>query len=64
MMLETKAITKLNDERYKVVGELTIKGITKEVEFDYEHGGDRVDPFGNRKVGGTLTGTVNRRDWA
>jgi polyisoprenoid-binding protein YceI len=46
-----------------VIGDLTIKGITNEVELDYEHGGDSVDPFGNRKMGGTLTGTINRRDW-
>lgn len=62
MVFETKRIVGDRDD-YKVVGDLTIKGITKEVELDYEHGGDSVDPFGNRKIGGTLTGTVNRRDW-
>lgn len=62
MVFETKKIVRDGDG-YKVVGELTIKGITNEVELDYEHGGDNVDPFGNRKVGGTLTGTINRRDW-
>lgn len=62
MIFETKAISGAGDD-YKVVGDLTIKGITKEVELDYEHGGDSIDPFGNRKIGGTLTGTVNRRDW-
>lgn len=62
MIFESAKVTGSGDE-YKVTGNLTIKGVTKEVEFDYEHGGDSVDPFGNRKVGGTLTGTVNRRDW-
>ncbi len=62
MVFETKRINRDGDV-YKVTGDLTIKGITKEVELAYEHGGESVDPFGNRKVGGTLIGTVNRRDW-
>lgn len=48
---------------YKVIGDLTIKGVTKEVELSYEHGGDLQDPFGNRKVGGSLTGMIKRSDW-
>ncbi len=62
MVFESKSVTRDGDG-YKVVGDLTIKGITKEIELNYEHGGDGMDPFGNRKVGGTLTGTINRRDW-
>ena len=48
---------------YRVVGDLTIKDVTKEVSLDYEHGGDLQDPFGNRKIGGSLTGTVKRSEW-
>ena len=62
MVFESKRVTKDGDD-YKVVGDLTIKGITNEVELDYEHGGEDVDPYGNRKIGGSLTGTINRRDW-
>lgn len=62
MVFETKEI-KAEDGDYKVVGDLTIKDITKEAVLDYEHGGEGVDPYGNRKIGGTLTGTINRRDW-
>ena len=62
MVFETKKITQQGDG-YKIVADLTIKGVTNEIELDYEHGGDSVDPSGNRKVGGTLTGTINRRDW-
>ena len=48
---------------FKVIGDLTIKGITKPVELVYEHGGEGVDPYGNRKLGGSLTGTIKRSDW-
>ena len=63
MVFEVKEIRDEGDGAYKVVGDLTIKGVTKEIALDYEHGGDIRDPFGNRKVGGTLTGSINRRDW-
>jgi polyisoprenoid-binding protein YceI len=58
-----KSITQLGDDHYAVNADLTIKGVTKPVTLDYEHNGQAVDPYGNTKVGGTLTGTINRSDW-
>jgi polyisoprenoid-binding protein YceI len=58
-----KSISNAGDDKYKVTGDLTIKGITKEITLDYEHSGAAVDPMGNTRVGGTLTATVNRTDW-
>ncbi|MEA2510171.1 MAG: hypothetical protein QOG21_2253 [Actinomycetota bacterium] len=48
---------------YKVTGDLTIKDQTHPIELTYEHGGDIQDPFGNHKVGGSLTGTIKRSEW-
>lgn len=48
---------------FKVVGDLTIRDVTNEIELDYEHNGKVVDPYGNTKVGGTLTGTIERGRW-
>ncbi len=50
-------------DHFKVTGDLTIRDVTKEISLDYEHSGSVVDPFGNTKVGGTLTGSINRSDW-
>jgi polyisoprenoid-binding protein YceI len=57
-----KSIAKAGDD-YKVTGDLTIKDVTKEITLDYEHSGTATDPYGNTKVGGTLTGSINRSDW-
>jgi polyisoprenoid-binding protein YceI len=38
-------------------------GHLKGADFFDEHSGSVVDPFGNTKVGGTLSGTINRSDW-
>jgi polyisoprenoid-binding protein YceI len=61
----TFTVTKIerNGEEHRVDGDLTIKGITKPVSLEYEHSGAATDPYGNTKVGGTLTGTINRTDW-
>jgi polyisoprenoid-binding protein YceI len=51
------------EDQYKVDGDLTIRGQTRPVTLAYEHGGTVTDPFGNTKVGGSLTGTISRADW-
>ncbi len=63
MVFEAKSITRQGEDEYKVVGDLTIKDVTREVELDYEHAGAGKDPFGNQRVGGRLSGTIKRSDW-
>ncbi|UIR57702.1 YceI family protein [Sphingobacterium sp. SRCM116780] len=46
-----------------LVGDLTIKGITKQITFDVEFGGLAKDPWGNQKAGYTVTGKINRQDY-
>lgn len=62
MTFVSRSVERAGDD-YRVVGDLTIKGITNEVELTYEHGGDLQDPFGNRKLGGSLSGTLKRSEW-
>jgi len=44
----------------KVAGDLTIRGVTREVELDARVTGAGTDPWGNERVGLTLSGTVDR----
>jgi polyisoprenoid-binding protein YceI len=44
-------------------GELTMKGITKNVKLNVEFGGFVKDPWGNDKAGFTITGKIKRSDW-
>ncbi len=44
-------------------GELTIKGITKNVKLNVEFGGIIKDPWGNEKAGFAVTGKIKRSDW-
>jgi polyisoprenoid-binding protein YceI len=44
-------------------GELTMKGVTRNLKLDVLFGGTIIDPWGNEKVGFTVTGVINRSDW-
>jgi polyisoprenoid-binding protein YceI len=63
LTFEGTSLTKLDDENYKLKGNLTIKGVTKEVGIDVEFGGINKDPWGNEKAGFSLNGKINRKDW-
>jgi polyisoprenoid-binding protein YceI len=44
-------------------GDLTIKGITRPVEFALEYNGIATDPWGNAKAGFEAETEINRKDW-
>ena len=48
---------------YKLVGELTIKDVTKSVELDLELNGVSPDPWGGTRIGFSATGEINRKDF-
>ena len=50
-------------DRLRVVGNLTIKGITREVQLDATVHGTVDDPWGHQRAGVEATGTLNRRDF-
>ena len=54
---------KIKEDIYKLTGNLTIKGITKEVELEAEYGGTEKDSWGNIKVGFEVTGTIDRKEF-
>jgi polyisoprenoid-binding protein YceI len=57
------AVEPVGDDRYRVTGDLTIKGVTKPVTVDFEYTGTATDPFGNHRLGLEGATTINRKDW-
>lgn len=49
--------------QYKLNGTLTMRGVSKEVGLNVEFGGMVKDPWGNDRVGFSITGKVNRKDY-
>jgi polyisoprenoid-binding protein YceI len=63
MTFRSTSVEKVDDEHYKLTGDLTIKETTKPVTIDFDFTGTAVDPFGNVRVGFEGSTTINRRDW-
>ena len=57
------AVEQVDEESYRVTGDLTIKGVTRPVTVDFEYTGSAVDPFQNLRVGFEGKTTINRKDW-
>ncbi|HAV55915.1 YceI family protein [Aequorivita vladivostokensis] len=47
----------------KMVGDMTIRDVTKEITLDVDFNGIAVDPYGQTKAGFEATGTINRKDF-
>jgi polyisoprenoid-binding protein YceI len=63
MTFESTSFKKTGSGEYKLVGELTIRDKTKQVELNAEYGGTVVDPYGNTKAGFDVTGKINRKEF-
>jgi polyisoprenoid-binding protein YceI len=56
-------VTAAGGDKYKVAGDLTIKGVTKPVTLDVEAGGFGPDPFGGTRAGFSATTEIDRTDF-
>ena len=50
-------------DEFKVTGDLTIRGTTREVTLDATLEGRGTDPWGNERAGFSATGKINRKDF-
>jgi polyisoprenoid-binding protein YceI len=60
---ESTNFERVDDNNYKMMGNITMRGTTKEIRLNVEYGGSMVDPYGNSKAGYEITGKVNRHDF-
>ncbi len=63
MKFEGTSLEKIDDEHYKLNGNLTIRNTTKPVTLNVEYGGMQQDPWGNTKVGFSIDGKLNRKEY-
>ncbi len=60
---KSKSMKKTGDNTFKLIGDMTIRDVTKAVELDATLGGVIVDPWGNDRAGFKFTGSINRFDY-
>ena len=52
-----------DDGNYKLYGKLTMRGSSKKVILNVEYGGSTQDPWGNTRIGFSVAGKINRKDF-
>jgi polyisoprenoid-binding protein YceI len=56
-------ITREGDDAYRVVGDLTIHGVTRTVTLDVEGGAQVRDPWGGTRTGFSARTSISRKDF-
>lgn len=56
-------ITPVDGSKFRVVGDLTMRGVTKAVDLGFTYTGATTDPPGDVRLTFTGSGIINRRDW-
>ncbi len=57
------AIEAVDDETFRITGDLTMHGVTKPIVLEAEIQGTDTDPWGNDRVGLEITGTLSRKEY-
>jgi polyisoprenoid-binding protein YceI len=62
IIFKSKRIEK-SDDGYVAVGDLTLRGVTKEIQISFEIAGMITDPYGNTRMGLSASTKINRQDF-
>lgn len=61
---KSKSVRKVDDTHYEVLGDLTLRGVTKPVTLAVEGSPTPIsDPFGKTRLGGVATTKIDRQDF-
>jgi polyisoprenoid-binding protein YceI len=57
------SVSKAGKGRFTVVGDLTVRDVTRPVELEVTYEGTGRDPWGNERIGISATGEIDREDF-
>ncbi len=63
LRFRSNSVQPLDEDSYRIVGELTIRGVTRDVELHALAQGVEQDPWGNTRVGLEVTGEIDREEF-
>lgn len=63
LRFESTSVEQLDEDEFRITGQLTIHGVTNEIVLHAEVQGTDVDPWGNERVGLEVTGQLSRGDY-
>ncbi len=62
LTFKSTSFTKKGDD-FELVGDFTLRGVTKSVKLNAEYAGKMVDPYGNEKHGFEISGKISRKEF-
>lgn len=60
---KSSTVERAGDDRLRLLGQLTIKGVTRDVALDVEDLGRAKDPWGNERAAFSARTSIDRRDF-
>lgn len=63
MTFRSTRVEQVDEDNWKVAGDLTIRDVTKEVVLDTEYEGRILDPWGNERIGFTARTELSRKEF-
>lgn len=60
---KSKSFKSVGKNKYKLVGDFTMHGVTKEISLDVIYKGTVIDPYKNTKAGFQITGKLDRTQY-
>ena len=63
LTFKSTKVEKVDGNQYKVLGDLSMHGVTKPVAFNAEYNGQGKNPWGLQVAGLSAKAKVNRKDW-
>jgi polyisoprenoid-binding protein YceI len=63
LTFESTEIEPLDEETFRITGNLSLHGVTNEIVLNAEIQGTDIDPWGNERIGLEITGQLSRADY-
>lgn len=60
---KSRRIEKVDDHHGRIIGDLSVRGKTREVVLDVEYSGQAKSPWGKMSAGFTASTKLNRKEW-
>ena len=63
LSFQSKRVEQTSTDNGKLIGDLTIRGVTREVALDVAYAGQAKSPWGTTSAGFSGSTTINRKEW-
>jgi polyisoprenoid-binding protein YceI len=63
LRFKSKRVEQIDDHNGRIIGDLTIRDVSKEIVLDVEYLGQGTSPWGTVNAGFSAAATINRKDW-